>query len=145
VQALVAVSGAKAGGVQRSSDLAAPTMLLSGHGAEVTSCRFAPDGRLLASSSFDKLICEGARARACVLILRRALHSLLTRRARAVLWEASGACRNVRALKGHRAAVLEAQWNWESKLVLSASADATAAVFDAEDGAKVRGFKGHEE
>ena len=43
-------------GVKRTSNLQAPIMQLIGHGAEVYSMKFSPDGQSLASGSFDKLV-----------------------------------------------------------------------------------------
>lgn len=43
-------------GIKRTSNLQAPIMQLIGHGAEVYSMKFNPDGQTLASGSFDKLI-----------------------------------------------------------------------------------------
>jgi WD40 repeat protein len=43
-------------GIKRTSNLLAPIMQLTGHGGEVYSVRFNPDGECLASGSFDKLI-----------------------------------------------------------------------------------------
>jgi WD40 repeat protein len=43
---------------ERTSDLQAPTMLLTGHNAAVYSLKFDPTGQHAASSSFDKTICE---------------------------------------------------------------------------------------
>ena len=43
-------------GPKRTSDLHAPTMLLTGHGAEVFTCKFSPDGQSIASGSHDKHI-----------------------------------------------------------------------------------------
>lgn len=43
---------------QRTSNLDAPIMLLSGHEGEVFCCKFSPDGSYLASSGFDRLICK---------------------------------------------------------------------------------------
>lgn len=42
----------------RTSGLAAPTMLLTGHSAAVYSLKFDPSGQHAASSSFDRSICE---------------------------------------------------------------------------------------
>lgn len=44
----------------RTSGLAAPTMLLTGHGAAVYSLKFDPSGQHVASSSFDRSICTCA-------------------------------------------------------------------------------------
>lgn len=46
----------------RTSGLAAPTMLLTGHGAAVYSLKFDPSGQHVASSSFDRHICMCAVA-----------------------------------------------------------------------------------
>lgn len=43
-------------GIKRTSNLQAPIMQLIGHGAEIFSLKFAPDGQTMASGSFDKLI-----------------------------------------------------------------------------------------
>lgn len=43
-------------GIKRTSNLAAPIIQLAGHGGEVFSMRFSPDGECIASASFDKLI-----------------------------------------------------------------------------------------
>ena len=43
-------------GPKRTSQLYAPTMLLTGHGGEVFTCKFSPDGQTLASGSHDKHI-----------------------------------------------------------------------------------------
>mmetsp|Transcript_2710 Transcript_2710/g.5812 ORF Transcript_2710/g.5812 Transcript_2710/m.5812 type:complete len:111 (-) Transcript_2710:13-345(-) len=42
--------------VNRSSQLAAPTMLFSGHQAAVYTCKFDPTGQYMASGSHDKSI-----------------------------------------------------------------------------------------
>ena len=43
-------------GIKRTSNLQAPIMQLIGHGAEVYSMKFSPDGQSLASGAFDKLV-----------------------------------------------------------------------------------------
>jgi len=42
--------------VPRTSSLDAPTMLLTGHGDAVMSCKFSPSGAVLASGSTDKTV-----------------------------------------------------------------------------------------
>lgn len=43
-------------GVRRTSNLHAPTMLLTGHEGEVYTVKFSPDGTTLASAGYDKHI-----------------------------------------------------------------------------------------
>lgn len=78
-QAALAVVVAQ--GIERTSQLVAPTMLLTGHQAAVYSLAFDPTGKYLASCSFDKTI---------------------------MLWEVygEGNC-NYNVLQGHRNAVLQ--------------------------------------
>lgn len=102
-------------GPQRTSELLAPIMLLSGHGAAVHTAKFSPDGAHLLSGSHDKTL---------------------------LLWEVFGECRNLLTFKGHANAVLEAHW-LDSELVTSASADKTAALWDVKTGGRVRLFRGH--
>ena len=33
-------------------------MLLSGHEGDIFCCKFSPDGKMLASAGFDRLICK---------------------------------------------------------------------------------------
>ena len=60
-------------GVGRTSGLLAPTLLLTGHGGEVFSVKFSPDGNTVASGSHDKHI---------------------------FLWNTYGECNNFMLLKG---------------------------------------------
>lgn len=45
-------------GVQRTSSLMAPIMLLEGHQGEIFSCEFHPEGQHLVSTGFDRQICK---------------------------------------------------------------------------------------
>ncbi|KAJ3027329.1 UNVERIFIED_CONTAM: hypothetical protein HDU68_004027 [Siphonaria sp. JEL0065] len=102
--------------VQRTSSLAAPIMLLTGHQSEVFSAKFSPDGQHLASGSFDRLI---------------------------YLWDTYGECKNYNVLRGHKGAVLEVQWSADGKHVYSASSDKMVAAWDAETGERIKKCKGH--
>jgi len=102
--------------VQRTSSLQAPIMLLTGHKAEVYSCKFSPDGKHLASGSFDKQI---------------------------FLWNVYGDCENYLVFKGHQNAVMEVHWSVDGSHVFSASADKTMAVWDVEAGQRVKKCVGH--
>ena len=103
-------------GVQRTSELLAPIMLLTGHEAAVLTCKFSPDGRHLMSGSADKLM---------------------------LLWDTFGECENTLTLKGHGNAVVELHWSTDGECVYSASADKSVALWDAKTGARIRQFKGH--
>jgi WD40 repeat protein len=47
-----------------------------------------------------------------------------------VLWDVYGECRNYGVLSGHKNAVLEVQWSYDSQQIVSASADKTVGVWD---------------
>ncbi|TMW60991.1 hypothetical protein Poli38472_014452 [Pythium oligandrum] len=101
---------------ERTSGLAAPTMLLSGHSASVHSLKFDPSGQHVASASFDKSI---------------------------FLWDVYGECRNYGVLNGHKNAVMEVHWSYDSSQIVSASADKTVGVWDVQTGTRVKKFVGH--
>lgn len=44
--------------VSRTSGLFSPIMLLEGHGGDIFTCEFHPDGEILLSSGFDRQICK---------------------------------------------------------------------------------------
>jgi len=102
--------------VQRTSNLQAPIMLLTGHKAEVFSIKFSPSGKHIASGSFDK----------CVY-----------------LWNVYGDCENYMVLRGHTNAVLEVAWSYDESYIFSSSADKTVAVWDAETGQRIKKYTGH--
>lgn len=45
-------------GVSRTSGLFSPIMILDGHGGDIFTCEFHPDGDILMSSGFDRQICK---------------------------------------------------------------------------------------
>jgi Prp8 binding protein len=104
------------GSVQRTSNLLAPIMLLTGHKAEVFSMKFSPNGKNIASASFDKTVC---------------------------LWRVHGECENYAVLKGHTSAVLEVHWSSGEDYLFSASADKTMQVWDPNVGERIKKCKGH--
>lgn len=103
-------------GQQRTSNLSAPTMLLTGHKAAVYSVRFNPAGDTLASGSFDKDI---------------------------FLWDVYGECRNYNVLQGHKNAVLQVAWSTDGNKLVSASADKSVGVWDCIKGKRIRKCAGH--
>jgi len=103
-------------GPQRTSDLLAPIMLLSGHTGAVLTTKFSPDGQHLLSGSHDKLV---------------------------LLWEVFGECKNLLTFRGHSNAVLEVHWSSDGEHAFTASADKTVALWDAKTAGRNRQFKGH--
>jgi Prp8 binding protein len=111
------VSKSNKGGNDRTSNLLAPTMLLSGHSAAIFSMAFSPLGKTAASASFDRTI---------------------------FLWNIYGECTNYRVLTGHKNAVLQVQWSYDGGMLMSASADKTLGIWDAETGRRMKSYKGHQ-
>lgn len=99
-----------------NSSIAAPTVLFTGHEGEVLAVDFSPDGQNLASSSFDKTIL---------------IHH--------VYGEADNWC----VLKGHTNAVLEIHWAPDGLRLYSCSADSTLAIWDVENGTRLKKLNGH--
>lgn len=70
---------------------------MTGHQQLINDVKFSPDGRLLASASFDKSI---------------------------KLWEGNGG-KYITSLRGHVQAVYSVSWSADSRLLVSGSADST--------------------
>lgn len=85
-------------------------MQLAGHGGDVLSMRFSPDGQQLASGSFDRTI---------------------------LLWRTYDECENYMMIRGHKNAVLEVHWFANGEHLLSCSADKSVRCWDAETGTQV--------
>jgi len=100
---------------ERTSSLEAPTMQLTGHKAEVFSVKFSPNGRNLASGSFDKEI---------------------------FLWNISD-CSNYNVLRGHGGAILELHWTADNHSVVSCSTDKMVHLWDADSGKRIKRFREH--
>jgi Prp8 binding protein len=109
------VSTAKSG-PQRTSSMLAPTMLLSGHGAQVYTAKFNPQGNYIASGSHDRII---------------------------LLWKVYGECDNFATFKGHTGAVLELAWSRDGDQLYSASSDKTGALWDVEENKRIKRFRDH--
>lgn len=62
-----------------------------------------------------------------------------------MLWRTYGQCENYGILSGHKGAVLDLQWSRDSRVIFSASADATLASWDLETGTRIRRHEGHGE
>lgn len=89
--------------------------------------RFNPSGSLLASGSFDKMICTLA-SRACPVSSSYVLIYASSCPDGAVLWKVYGDCKNVAVLKGHKSAVLEVCWSWDATYVLTLAAERNAII-----------------
>ncbi|KAJ2862915.1 hypothetical protein GGH94_003962 [Coemansia aciculifera] len=103
-------------GPKRTSGMQAPIMHLTGHGGEVTSCRFSPSGKHLASGSADTQV---------------------------FLWNTYGDCANYGVLRGHKGSVLELQWMPSGERLITASADNTVALWDTTTGERLKRGKRH--
>lgn len=68
----------------RTSSLLAPIMLLSGHEGEVFTCKFSPQGDIIASAGYDR---------------------------RVLLWNVYGECENWACLTGHGGSIMDLQFN----------------------------------
>lgn len=102
--------------VPRSSNLAAPIMLLEGQEGDIFCGRFHPSGQTLASAGFDRLV---------------------------YLWNVYGECENFAVLKGHKGAILDMHFSADGSTLMTASSDKTAACWDYETGGKVKKMAGH--
>lgn len=105
------MSGCHTQGIRRTSNLLAPIMQLAGHGGDVLTMRFSPDGQVLASGSFDRTI---------------------------LLWRTYDECENYMMVRGHKNAVLEVHWFSNGEQLLSCSADKSVRCWDADSGMQVR-------
>eukprot|EP00036_Acanthoecidae_sp_10tr_P009573 CAMPEP_0182925022 /NCGR_PEP_ID=MMETSP0105_2-20130417/8085_1 /TAXON_ID=81532 ORGANISM="Acanthoeca-like sp., Strain 10tr" /NCGR_SAMPLE_ID=MMETSP0105_2 /ASSEMBLY_ACC=CAM_ASM_000205 /LENGTH=347 /DNA_ID=CAMNT_0025062853 /DNA_START=34 /DNA_END=1077 /DNA_ORIENTATION=+ len=103
-------------GPMRTSSLASPIMLLTGHAGEIFSAEFSPDGKAIASASYDRQV---------------------------FLWSTFGECENYAAMLGHAGAVLDVHWSADGSKLYTASTDKMCAVWDATTGERIRRLRGH--
>ena len=62
-----------------------------------------------------------------------------------MLWRARGGCNNFGTLNGHKGAILDLQHSRDPRVLFSASADATIAIWDMQTGQRIRRHVGHED
>ncbi len=96
-------------------------MGLGGHKRSVKSISFSPDGKIMASGSYDTTI-----------------------RLWSLLWSLP-AGRYKKTLKGHRKSINSMAFSADGKLLASASRDNTTRVWDVETGKHKKTFKGHKD
>ena len=100
----------------RTSSLHSPIMQLTGHEAEVNTCRFSPTGQSFASGSFDRSI---------------------------FLWSVYGECENYNVLRGHTGAITDIHYCPDGTRLVSCSVDRTLSLWDLETGERLKKLKGH--
>ena len=104
-------------GPKRTSALAAPIMLLTGHSDQVFSIKFSPAGDVVASGSHDKTV---------------------------LLWRTYGEeCENFLVLRGHKNAVLDLHWSPDGEQIITCSPDRTVRSWDALTGEQLLRLSGH--
>ncbi|XP_065346761.1 U5 small nuclear ribonucleoprotein 40 kDa protein [Cloeon dipterum] len=106
----------KLAGITRTSNLSAPIMQLEGHGGDIFTAKFHPEGHHLASSGFDRQI---------------------------FYWNVYGECENIAVLSGHSGAVMELHFTPDGTQLVTASTDKTVALWDISQATRVKRFKGH--
>jgi len=102
----------------RKSGILSPTVVVTGHEGEVLCLDFSPDGRNFASGSVDRNI---------------------------FIYRVYGECQNWCVLKGHQNAVLELHWSKDGSTLYSCSADKSCAVWDVEEGQRIKKLSGHQQ
>src|SRR5271166_5546107 len=88
-----------------------------GHTGLVYSVAFSPDGKVLATGSFDSTV---------------------------KLWDFASK-KELQTLKGHTLPVYSVAWSPDGKLLASGSQDKTIRLWDPKDGKSLRELKGHTE
>ncbi|PAX52573.1 nSTAND1 domain-containing NTPase [Brunnivagina elsteri] len=88
---------------------------IEGHSATVTSAKFSPDGKIIASTSDDNSV---------------------------IIWSRNG--KLLRKLQGHQDAIKSASFNPQGNLLATASFDKTIKLWNPHDGKLIRTLVGHE-
>lgn len=102
--------------VTRNSNLLSPIMLLSGHEGEIFTCKFSPQGDIIASAGFERKI---------------------------FLWNVYGDCENWAVLMGHGGAIMDLQFNEDGSEMVSCSTDKSIFIWDINTCERIKKLKGH--
>ena len=117
----------------------APIMAMEGHQGEIFTVQFQPDGQYLASSGYDRMICEYSNIlNPSKCLLRFLLFNLCL----TVLWKVYGECENVGMMTGHTGAVMEMHFSTDGAYLFTASTDQSCGVWDVEAGVRIKKLKG---
>jgi len=100
----------------KQSTLFSPNIVLEGHRSHIYSCRFNPNGKILASAGHDRDI---------------------------FLWDCTDKCKNISLFRGHKNAVLQLCWHRNGDILLTASTDLTAAVWDVNMETRIKQVREH--
>lgn len=93
-------------------------MLLTGHGGEIFSMKFSPDGAACVSGGFDR---------------------------RVMLWRVYGAePENYMMLEGHSNAITEVNWTSDGEKLITSSIDKSVRAWDAQTGEQLKKMREHE-
>lgn len=102
---------------QRKHHLKGPIMLLTGHDAEIFSCKFHPTGTVLASAGADRSI---------------------------YLWSSRGDCENYAILKAaHSNTITDLAYSMDGKRLFSCGADKTVIMWDCTTGCRIKKLRNH--
>lgn len=98
--------------------LKGPTMLLTGHDAEILTCKFHPNGATIASAGMDRSI---------------------------FLWTTRGDCENYATIKAaHSNAILDIQFSSNGQHMVSCSADKTVIIWDSASACRIKKLRNHQ-
>jgi Prp8 binding protein len=102
--------------IKRTSSLSDPIINLTGHSAEILTCRFSNNGECIVSGDFNNDI---------------------------FLWKTYTG-ENTLVLKGSKGSILELDWSTDDSEIYSCGTDKMIGIWSTETGARLRKLKGHD-